>query len=394
MKRHNLLIVFALLVFALLLLGCGAPAPEEAAPAEEEAAPAEEEAAPAEEEAAPAEEEAVPAEEEAAPAEEETVITCALITPNPLGDRSFIDSAARGIERANEELPVDCDIIETNGVSEHEAALRGAIQQGYDLILGLAIDADLLIGLAEEYPDQLFGAPSDVFAEELPDNLAAYQIDVHESSFLVGLVAGAMTDTGIVGAVVGGDAPALNQFFYGYKQGVLEACPDCEVLVSYLGFDFSNPTLGLESALAQYEQGADIIYQVAGRSGEGVLEAAAQTGNFAIGVDSNQDFIQPGHVIVSMIKRVDVTTYLLIESVVNGTFEGGFTRLGMADGAAGLSWDEGSTTFEEEGPEDMVAKLPEVQAMVQDYRERILNGEYEVCDALNPTPVCDPFMNE
>jgi basic membrane protein A and related proteins len=315
----------------------------------------------------------------------------ALITPNPLGDRSFIDSSARGMEMARNELGVRADIIETQGVAEHEAALRGAILQGYDLVLGLAMDAQLIVELAEEFPDQKFGAPSDVFAESLPDNLAAYIINVHESSFLVGLVAGMMTETKTVGAVVGGDAPALNQFFYAYKQGVLEACPDCTVMVSYLGFDFSNPTLGLETALHQYDQGADIIYQVAGRSGEGVISAAAERGLYAIGVDSNQDFIQPGHVIVSMIKRVDITTYRLIESTMNNQFVGGFSVIGMSDGAAGLSWDEGSTTFEENGPSSMVAKMADVKVKVEEYRTNIMNGQYEVCDALNETAVCTPL---
>ena len=325
--------------------------------------------------------------------EESDEFSFALVLPQSLGDRSFSDSANRGAEQAIEELGVSGTVIETAGISEHEAAMRGAIQAGNDIVLPLALDAQLVLDLAAEFPDQKFGAPSDVFADELPDNFAAFQINVHQSSFLVGLIAGSMTETKTVGAVVGGDAPALNQFFYGYKQGVLEVCPDCEVLVSYLGFEFENPTLGLETALGQYEQGADIVYQVAGRSGEGVLEAAKQTGNYAIGVDSNQDWIQAGSVIVSMIKRVDIATFTLIEWAKNGTFQGGFNEIGMADGAAGLSWDEGSTTFEEEGPADMVAKLPAVKETVETYRQQILDGDYEVCDALNPTPVCDPLIN-
>lgn len=316
------------------------------------------------------------------PVEDEVLVTAALLTPNPLGDRSFIDSAARGIERANAELPVDAVIIETQGVAEHESALRSAILQGYDIVLPLAWDAELLLNIAEEFPNQKIASPSEVFAADLPDNLLTYQINVHESSFLAGLVAGSLTETGIVGAVVGGDAPGLNQFFYGYKQGVLEVCPDCTVLVSYLGFDFSNPTLGKETAASQYDEGADIVYAIAGRSGEGVLAASQERGLFSIGVDSNQDFIAPGHVIVSMIKRVDITTFLPIEAVVNGTFEGGFAELGMADGAAGLSWDEGSTTFRDEGPEDMVAQLDAIEALVEEYRAKILAGEYVVCDAL------------
>ena len=317
--------------------------------------------------------------------------TAAIVMPQVLGDRSFVDSSARGIDRANEELDVDAVIIETQGVAEHEAAMRGAIQQGYDIVLGLALDAELMLNLAEEFPDQKFGAPSDVFADSLPDNFAAYVINVHESSFLVGLIVGSLTETKTVGAVVGGDAPALNQFYWGYKQGVLEACPDCEVLVSYLGFDFANPTLGQETAIAQYDAGADIIYQVAGLTGEGVLSAAADRDLYAIGVDSNQDFIQPGNVIVSMIKRVDVTTYNLIESVIDGTYQGGFAELGLADGAAGLSWDEGSTTFEENGPASMVEQIPAIKELVEDYRAQILAGEYEVCNALVETPVCDPL---
>ena len=351
MKSRLLYVVSLLVVLTMVLAACGSPATEEAAM------------------------------DDGGDAGEMTY-TAALITPNPLGDRSFIDSSARGIERANEELPVQADVIETQGVAEHESALRAAIAQGYDIILPLAFDAELLLNIAAEFPEQKFASPSEVFADNLPDNLIAFQINVHESSFLVGLIAGSMTQTKVVGAVVGGDSPGLNQFFYGYKQGVLEVCPDCEVLVSYLGFDFSNPTLGKETAAAQYDAGADIVFQVAGRSGEGVIAASQEYDKYSIGVDSNQDFVAPGHVIVSMIKRTDITTYLPIEMVVDGTFQGGFMEIGMADGAAGLSWDEGSTTFADEGPADMVAMLGDVQALVEGYRAQILAGDYVVCNAL------------
>jgi basic membrane protein A len=359
MKKSTLFVMSLLLVVALALTACGAKPAAPAAPA--------------------------------APK-----FTCALITPNPLGDRSFIDAAARGIDRANKELPVKCDIIETNGVAEHETALRGAIQKGYDLVEGLAMDAAMFEKLANEFPNQKFGSPSEIFLEKLPANFAAYTINVHESSFLAGLIAGTLTKSKTVGAVVGGDAPALNQFFYGYKQGVLEVCKDCKVLVSYLGFDFSNPTLGKETAIAQYEQGADIVYQIAGRSGEGVLAAAAEKGKWAIGVDSNQDDTYPGSVIVSMMKRTEATTFLLVKSVVDGTFKGGFNQLGMKDGAAGLSWDDGSKTFETKGPADMVAKLAALKTLVAKYRQDILDGKFVVCnaqtDAKLETAACAPLV--
>lgn len=313
----------------------------------------------------------------------EPAIKFTLVTPNPRGDRSFIDASIRGVERANTELGLDGQIIEATNIAEQETAIRAALAEGNDIILALAPDAETLLSIAEENPDQKFGVPSDIFVETLPDNVQAFQVNVHEGSFLVGVIAGLMSESKTVGAVVGGDAPGLNQFYWAYKQGVLEVCPDCTVLVGYLGFDFANPTLGKEAALAQYDQGADIIFQVAGRSGEGVLSAAAETGNFAIGVDSNQDELQPGSIIVSMMKRVDTSTFLLVKDALEGTFAGGFQQINMVDGATGLSWDEGSTTFEQNGPADMVAKLADVKARVEEYRDMILNGGFAVCDALN-----------
>jgi basic membrane protein A len=309
-------------------------------------------------------------------------VTVAVVMPSPLGDRSFVDSAAKGVERANAELPVRADIIETQGVNEHETAMRSAVNRGYDLILGVGLDTQMMIDLAEENPDQTFGSPSELFADELPDNLASLLINVNKSSFLAGIAAGMLTKTNKVAAVCGGDAPGINQFYYGFKQGVLEVNPDAEVYVNYLGFDFSNPTLGKESAIALYDEGCDIIYQVAGLSGEGVLAAAAERGLYAIGVDNVQDSFYPGHVITSVIKRVDTSTYDLIEEYVNDTYSGGFRSLDLEDGATGLSWDVGATDFLENGPEDMVSKLPEVQATIESYRTKILGGEFEVYDAL------------
>ncbi len=306
----------------------------------------------------------------------------ALVTPGPRGDRSFVDASIRGAEQAMSELPVTGNIVESRNVAEQDAAMRQALSQAPDLVLGLAIEPDILLTLAEEFPDQKFGVPSDIFVEELPDNVAAFQINVHESSFLVGVIAGMLSETKTVGAVVGGDSPGLNQFYWAYKQGVLAVCADCQVLVSYLNFEFNDPTLGKETALQQYDQGADIIFQVAGASGEGVLSAAAEKGLYAIGVDSNQDDIAPGNIIVSMMKRVDTSTYLLVKNTLEGNFTPGFSVIGMADGATGLSWDEGSTTFADNGPEALTSRLPEVMTAVEDYRAQILGGELTVCDAL------------
>jgi basic membrane protein A and related proteins len=308
-----------------------------------------------------------------------------IILPNPRGDRSFIDAAASGAERAIAELGVSGQIIETAGVQEHDAAVRRAIQDDPDLVITIAVDASTIFEIAEEFPDQRFAAQEIFFGPdtELPDNLAVFTIFTHENSYLAGIAAGMLTRTKIVGSVGGGDFPGINLFIVGFEEGVKSVCEDCQLVRSYVG-GFSDPVTAKEQALGLFAQGADILYQVAGRSGEGVLEAASETGNFAIGVDSNQDDTYPGTVIVSAMKRVDNVVFNFVESVLNDTFTSGENFGGMAEGYAGLSWDVGvcSRTFDENGPEDMVEKLPEVRAAIDEARAAILNGDIVVTNML------------
>lgn len=312
-------------------------------------------------------------------------ISFEIILPNPRGDRSFIDSAAAGAERAIAELGVEGVIIETQGVQEHDAAVRRAIQDEPDIVITIAVDAVIIEEVATEFPDQRFGAQETFFFPAPPDleNLALFNILTHENSYLAGIAAGMLSRTGTVGAVGGIDSPGINLFIVGFEEGVKSVCEDCQTVRSYVG-DFSDPVTAKEQALALFEQGADILYQVAGRSGEGVLQAASETGNFAIGVDSNQDHLFPGTILVSAMKRVDNAVFSFVESVVDDTYESGTTTVGLAEGFAGLSWDEGicSRTFDEHGPEDLVAQLPDVRAAIAEAREAILAGELEVTNAL------------
>ncbi len=316
-------------------------------------------------------------------------ISFQIILPNARGDRSFIDSAAKGAEEAIAILGVDGTIIETAGVQEHDAAIRRAVQEEPDLIITIAVTEDIIAEMVEEFDFQLFGA-QETFFSEIPeaDNLALFNINTHENSYLAGIAAGMLSRTGIVGAVGGGDFPSINQFIQGYEEGVLSVCPDCQVVRSYVGGSnpFADPVRAKEIALGMYDEGVDIIYQVAGRSGEGVLEAASETENFAIGVDSNQDDLFPGTIIVSAMKRVDNAVFTFVEDIVNDTYVSGATTVGLAEGFAGLSWDVGicSRTFDEFGPEDMVEKLPEVRQAIDAAREAILAGDLKVTNTLEP----------
>lgn len=331
---------------------------------------------------------AMATEEMAAPPAENADISFQIILPNPRGDRSFIDSAAAGAERAIAELGVEGTIIETAGLQEHDAAVRRAVQENPDIVITIAVDSSTVQEIAEEFPDQKFGAQETPFFEGVPDldNLSLYLILTHENSYLAGVAAGMLTRTGKVGAVGGGDFPGINLFIVGFEEGVKSVCADCELVRGYVGGEnaFSDPVRAKELALGLFADGADILFQVAGRSGEGVLEAAKDTGNFAIGVDSNQDDLYPGTIIVSVIKRVDNAVFNFVQSVVDGTFASGETTVGLKEGFAGLSWDVGvcSRTFDENGPEDMVEKLPAVRQAIDEARQKILDGEIIVTNAL------------
>ncbi len=307
-----------------------------------------------------------------------------IILPNPRGDRSFIDSAAAGAERAIAELGVTGTIIETAGEQEHNAAIRRAVQDKPSIIITIAVNPDTVEEVADEFPDQKFGV-QETFFPETPDypNLALYNILTHENSYLAGIAAGMLTRTKKVGAVGGLDIPGINLFIVGFEEGVKSVCSDCTVDRAYVG-GFSDPVKAKELATGLFAGGDDILYQVAGRSGEGVLEAAKDSGNFAIGVDGNQDDLYPGTVIVSAMKRVDNAVFTFVQSVVDDTYAPGLQTVGLKEGFAGLSWDVGvcSRTFDASGPADMVEKLPAVREAIDVAREKILNGEIVVTNAL------------
>ncbi|MBZ0280988.1 MAG: BMP family ABC transporter substrate-binding protein [Anaerolineae bacterium] len=315
-------------------------------------------------------------------------ISFQIVLPNARGDRSFIDSAAAGAERAIAELGVTGTIIETAGVQEHDAAMRRAIQDDPDLVITIAVDASTVEEIVDEFPNQKFAAQETFFpAPPEYDNLALFNIYTHENSYLAGIAAGMLSRTKKVGAVGGGDFPGINLFIVGFEEGVKSVCADCEVFRSYVGGSnpFSDPVRAKELALGLFAEGVDILYQVAGRSGEGVLEAAKDTGNFAIGVDSNQDDLYPGTVILSAMKRVDNAVFTFVQRIVEDTYVPGTTNVGLAEGFAGLSWDVGvcSRTFDQNGPADLVEKLPAVRMAIDEARAKILSGEIVVTNALD-----------
>jgi basic membrane protein A len=251
------------------------------------------------------------------------------------GDKSFNDAAYNGLQRAIKVLRVEGKDLEPGpGGANREELLRTLAEQNYDLVIGVGfLFTDAITAVAKDFPKVKFAIVDGVI-EGLP-NVSSLVFNEHEGSFLVGVIAGLMTKSNIIGFVGGMDIPLIHKFEVGYKAGALYVNPKVKVLINYIGVTgdaFKDPVKGKELALAQYKQGADIIYHASGASGEGVFEAAKETKKYAIGVDSPQSWIMPDRIITSMLKRVDVAVYETIKDVKEGKFKPGIRVFGAANG--------------------------------------------------------------
>ena len=356
MKNKFLPLIALLTVFAMVLVSCGGTA--EQASTEEEAVAEDTSAEPAVEEAAP-------------------LKVIHLVNGN-LGDKSFFDSAERGIKQASEEFGFEYKTIELGSdPAAWEPGLEDATaNEEYDImIMGTYQMTEFLEKIADKYPDKYFMIyDSAVTPENCADGCKhVYSITYkqNEGSYVAGVYAGLMTKTGIVGNVCAQDIPVINDFKVGFIQGVKSVNPDYEVLVNYAG-GWYDPAKGKEQALAMYQQGADIVFQVAGATGDGIFQAAQETGNYAIGVDSDQALIVEetnpelaAVIITSMMKKVDNSLYRALKLHLEGTLPYGQSEaLGIVEGGVGLAKNK---FFDEVTPQD-------VKDAVTQAEEDVTNG--------------------
>ncbi len=286
-------------------------------------------------------------------------------------DRSFNQASYEGAERFKKETGISYEEFELQNDAQREQALRRFAEKGYNPIIvtgfsyGTAMDA-----VAQEFPDTDF-VIIDMVVEQ--PNVRSVVFNEHEGSYLVGVLAAMASKSGKVGFVGGMDIPLIQKFACGYVQGVKATNPKAEVfqaMTGTTGAAWNDPVRGGELAKSQIDRGADVIYHAAGGTGIGVLQAAADAGVLGIGVDSNQDYLHPGQVLTSMLKRVDLATYNAMKDVNAGTFTGGTQVLGLAQDGVGYALDENN------------AKLitPEMKAAVEAAKAKIISGEIKVHD--------------
>jgi len=288
-------------------------------------------------------------------------------------DRSFNAAANTGVLRAKDDLPIVLRDVEPGDPTSIEPALRAFAQYGYNLITGVGFaQGPIIKDVARDYPQIHFVIIDSVV--EAP-NVASLLFKEHEGSFLVGMIAAYKSRTEAIGFVGGMDIPLIHKFATGYEEGARYVNPKIRVLKNYVGITdaaWNNPGKGRELANAQYEQGVDVIFQAAGNSGLGVFDAAEAYKKYAIGVDANQNWVKPGYVLTSMLKRIDNAIYSIVKDEVDGKFQGGVHIYGLENDGIGYAIDEYNRHLI---PDWVIEK-------VEQARRDIIAGKIKVTDAM------------
>jgi basic membrane protein A len=296
-------------------------------------------------------------------------------------DRSFNAAAWQGVSRAAKDFPIVLRDAEPADASSFEPAIRAFAERGYDLIIAVGFSQTPIIeDVARDYPHLNFAIVDGV--SRLP-NVSSLVFKEHEGSYLVGMIAAYTSKSGVLGFLGGMDIPLIHKFETGYEEGARAVNPKIRVIPNYVGVTdaaWNDPVKGKEIAETQIQKGADVVFTAAGNSGFGAFDAVEQYGKdgqgrarrFVIGVDSNQNWIKPGFVLTSMVKRVDNAVYQIVKDRVASTFTGGLHVYGLDNDGVGYALDEYN--------KDLIS--PAAIQSIETARQKIINGEIRVTNAM------------
>lgn len=290
----------------------------------------------------------------------------AMVVAGTLGDRSFYDSGNDGLTRAAKELGAETKVFECRGEPSAFSTQIIAAAQDREVVFTVGWElVDPLLEVAPKFPNVKF-IQIDAAIEGVA-NVSSIEYLENEGAFAAGALAAMMTaKTGepklngkkIIGAVGGIDIPAARNFMAGFEAGAKYVAPDMTVETGFVG-SFEDPAKGKEIALAMFNNGADIIFQFAGSSGSGVIDAAQETGFYVISAESDDRQVAPGVVIGGMIKRVGVSIFETIQQIQNGSYQNGaILTCGIAQHGVGLSHDDEMTRIV---GEEVLNKLREIE---------------------------------
>src|ERR1700733_13359944 len=286
-------------------------------------------------------------------------------------DKSFNEGVANGAERFKKETGITYAEFEPSNETQFEQADRRFAQRGQDLIIAVGFNQGVPVeAVAREFPAVHFTVIDSVV--KLP-NVQSVLFKEQEGSFLVGIAAAMASKTGKVGFVGGMDIPLIRRFACGYVQGAKYANPAIEVIQNMTGTTpaaWNDPARGGEFAEGQFDRGVDVVYAAAGGTGIGVYQMAKDSGKFAIGVDSDQNYLFPGTMLTWMVKRVDLAAYNSLMAEKDGTWQPGASVLGLKEGGVDWAIDQYN--------EKLIT--PEMKAKVEQAKADIIAGKVTVQD--------------
>jgi len=295
-------------------------------------------------------------------------------------DKSFNEAVHNGGQAFQRATGIEVREFEPQNETQREQALRNFARRGQDPIVAVGFSQRSAVqAVSREFPNLRFVLIDSVV--EAP-NVQSVLFREEQGSYLAGMLAAMKSRTGRIGFVGGMDIPLIRKFACGYVQGARAVNPNVQVLQNMTGSTptaWNDPVRGAELTRSQIERGADVVFHAAGATGIGVLQAAADAGRLGIGVDSNQNHLQPGRVLTSMVKRVDVATRTALEQARAGTWRAGTAVLGLAEDGVGLAFDENNAPL----------VTAEMRARIEQARADIVAGRVQVHDYMsdNACPV-------
>lgn len=286
-------------------------------------------------------------------------------------DKSFNEAVYNGMERYKQETGLPYEEFQLTNLAQGEQVMRRMLDNGIKMVIVVGFSsAPAVEAVAPDYPDGRFTILDTVV--DAP-NVQSAVFKEQEGSFLVGALGAMKSATGKLGFVGGRDIPLIRRFACGYAQGARYINDKAEVFENMTGTTsaaWNDPTRGGELASSQIDRGADVVFAAAGATGLGVYQAAKEHGKFAIGVDSNQNYLYPGTMLTSMVKRVDVVAYNASMAIKDGTWKPGVLDLGLKEDGVGAAMDEFN--------KDLVTE--EMQSRLDAIRADIISGKIKVTD--------------
>lgn len=286
-------------------------------------------------------------------------------------DKSFNSAAYAGALAAQKELGIELKYVEATDTNALENLHRNFARKNFDLIIGVGFaQTDAVKKIAAQFPQIKFAL---VDGELKAENVRSLLFEEHEGSFLVGAIAAMKAKGNTFGFIGGMDIPLIRRFAMGYEAGIKHIKPNAKVITNFIGVTgeaWNNPAKAKELALSQYGQKVEIIFVAAGASGSGVFDAAEEKKQLAIGVDSNQNWMKPGYILTSMLKRVDTAVFETIKSTQNKQFKGEVVRFSIKDKGVDYSVDQYNDKI----------LTPDIRKKADELKEKMIAGKIQVPD--------------